>query len=163
MPKITPAEIPTYLDVLAQTPHRLAACTARLSDAQLHAAPGPKAWSPAEVLAHLRGCADLWMHSIYAMLAEDKPQLALLDERRWAKAARYAELKFSPALQAFTLQRAELLAVLRGLPLERWSRAAVIAGRTHTVYSQARRMAKHEAEHCDQLETLTGRSRAPSV
>ncbi|MGQ0603555.1 MAG: DinB family protein [Anaerolineales bacterium] len=155
MPKVTPTEIQKHLALLEETPRRLAACTAKLSDAQLHTAPGPKAWSAAETLAHLRACADVWTHSIYAMLAESAPQLALLDERRWAKATRYAELKFRKSLQAFTLQREELLHVLLSLPLESWTRSATIAGRSHTVFSQARRMALHEAEHCAQIETLT--------
>lgn len=151
MPKITPAEIQTHLDTLTQTPRYLAGYAAKRSNVQLHAAPGPKAWSAVEVLAHLRGCAEVWTFSIYAMLAEDTPQLALPDERRWAKTLHYSELDFRQSLRVFSLQRTELLVVLRALPPEAWSRAAVIAGRKHTVFSQARRMALHEAEHCGQL------------
>src|SRR5262249_45036243 len=93
-------------------------------------------------------------HSIYAMLAEESPKLALLDERRWAKATGYVRLKFRPSLRAFILQREELLDVLQKLPFDAWSRKADIGGRNHTVFSQARRMALHEIEHCVQLETL---------
>ena len=34
------------------------------------------------------------------------------------------------------------------------AKTANIEGRTHSVFSQARRMALHEAEHCEQLKTL---------
>ena len=52
------------------------------------------------------------------------------------------------------MQRTNLMRVLRGLGPEAWERGAIIFERRHTVFSQARRMAKHEAEHCEQLDTL---------
>ncbi|HEY2980033.1 MAG TPA: DinB family protein, partial [Anaerolineales bacterium] len=113
-----------------------------------------KAWSSAEILAHLRACADLWTHSVYAMLAVDTPRLPDLDERKWARAARYAEVPFGDSLHAFRLQRESLLRVLRALPPDAWERAALILDRKHTVFTQARRMAKHDAEHCGQIEEL---------
>ncbi len=39
-----------------------------------------------------------------AMLDERSPALALPDERRWARAARYAEAGFRRSLTAFTLE-----------------------------------------------------------
>ncbi len=100
------------------------------------------------MLAHLRAC------SIYAMLAEDHPVLPLLDERRWAKVVRYAEEDFHPAFQVFATQRGELLHVLRGLAGDSWMRTGEIAGRAISVFGQARRMALHEVEHCDQIERM---------
>ena len=52
------------------------------------------------------------------------------------------------------LQRKELLNVLRELPPEGWEKAAIIEGRRHNVFSQTRRMALHEAEHCAQMEAM---------
>src|SRR5262249_403654 len=91
---------------------------------------------------------------IYAMLTEANPTLPLMDERRWVKTARYAAREFHRSFQAFTLDREELVAVLRPLPEDSWSRACTIEGRTHNVFSQFRRIALHESEHCDQLEAL---------
>ncbi len=148
---MTAIEIEKQLAVLADTPLRIAACTTHLAEQQLHAKPNARDWSISEVLAHLRACEEVWTHSIYAMLTESELELPLLDERRWAKAARYAEREFAAALQIFTLRRQELIAVLKALPLADWSRSVNIGGRTHTVFSQVRRMALHEAEHCAQL------------
>ena len=106
------------------------------------------------MLAHLRACAELWGFSIFAMLAEKDPVLALPDERRWAKAAGYTRLDFATSLQVFSQQRGELLEVLGELDLDGWGRGAQIDGRRHTIFSQARRMAKHEGEHCTQIEEL---------
>jgi hypothetical protein len=149
-----PSEIKKYLQVLATTPKRLKKTSKGLSETRLSAKPNDRAWSAVEILAHLRGATDLWTYSIYAMLSENTPALALLDERRWAKAARYSELKFRPSLQAFTLQRTELLNVLRAIPDSHWSRTASVGGRAHSVYSQVRRLAMHELDHCAQIESL---------
>lgn len=156
MPRLngTPTEIQSYLALLAGTIARVTACTAPLDAARLAQRPEPRAWSALEVLAHLRACSDLWSYSIYAMLAQDNPTLPLLDERKWTKVTRYAALEFRPSFQAFALQRAELLRVLNALPQDAWGRTATIEGRVHSVFSQVRRMALHEAEHCTQLESL---------
>ena len=115
--------------MLAQTPVRIQAVIAGLDEAILRQAPAARQWSVADVLA-------------------------LIDERRWARAARWSEAPFHLALQAFNLRRSELLAVLAALSPAGWERRATIAGRGHSVYSQVRRMALHEEEHSAQIEAL---------
>ena len=154
--KSSRAEIARILEALETTPRRLEELSAGKSDAALHKAADPKGWSAAENLAHLRACADVWTHSMYAMLAEKNPRLADINERKWAKVTGYAELPFERALKTFALQREELLNVLRALTAEDWERAAMIAGRRHTVFTQARRMAKHEARHLEQVASTLG-------
>lgn len=81
------------------------------------------------------GLRSLWSYSIYAMLAEAQSTLALLDERYWAKATRYANLDFHASFETYRLRRAELVKFLRNLPETVWARSAVIEGRQHTVFS----------------------------
>lgn len=81
-------------------------------------------------------------------------RLADINERKWAKVTRYVELLFAESFQAFVLQRENLLRVLSVLPFDSWERSAIILERRHTVFSQVRRMAKHEIEHCQQIEEL---------
>jgi hypothetical protein len=150
----TAAEIQRHQQALEDTPRRLGKLAKGHTDKALAAPPGLRAWSPVDILAHLRACSDLWTHSIYAMLAERSPSLALLDERRWAKTARYADAGFRRSLTAFTLEREALCTVLAGLGENDWGRDGTIGGRRHTVFSQCRRMALHEAEHLDQIEKL---------
>jgi len=157
----TPSEIQKYLALLEENPRCIAAWTFELSEARLSQRPAPGDWSVSEILAHLRACADLWTHSIYAMLAVENPHLPDFDERRWAKAARYTALGFHASFGAYRLERRQLLQVLGELRLEDWSRTALIGGRAHSVFSQARRMAKHEAEHCAQMEDLLSGSGSP--
>jgi hypothetical protein len=147
-----PAEVEQYLALLAETPPRLAAIAARVPAAGLQRVPGSKVWAPVEILAHLRGCAEVWGQTMLAMLAEAEPALARHDPRRWAREAGYARLPFAASLEGFAQQRAELLGRLQPLPFEAWNRGAEIGKNRHTVFSQARRMALHEQQHCEQME-----------
>jgi len=152
--KATPAEIEKFVQILSKTPLRISQAAKRLDEARLQFKADMKSWSANDILAHLRSCADLWTHSIYAMLAEDEPVLSDINERNWAKATRYSELPFAESFQVFSLQRENLLRVLKVLPCESWGRSAIIFERRHTVFTQTRRMVKHEQEHCEQIASL---------
>src|SRR6185503_460805 len=152
--KANPSEIEKHLKLLEEIPRRIKSVTHELDDAHLQFKTDKKSWSVNDILAHLRSCSDLWTHSIYAMLAEHEPVFSDIDERKWAKVTRYAELPFAESFQAFSLQRENLLRVLKSLPFESWEKSAIIFERKHTVFTQARRMAKHENEHCEQIESL---------
>jgi hypothetical protein len=152
--KATQKEIDKALSLLAETPLRIGALTDGVDDSVLRVRNDQRSWSVNDILAHLRSCADLWTHSIYAMLAEHQPVFSDIDERKWAKVTGYAEVSFNESFQAFSLQRENLLRVLKALPFEAWERSAIIFERKHTVFTQARRMAKHELEHCEQIQGL---------
>jgi len=152
--KATPPEIEKYLKDLEETPRKLSILTKSVDAALLQAKPDKKSWSASDILAHLRSCADIWTHSIYAMLAENEPALPDINERKWAKVTGYTDVLFPESFQAFSLQRENLLRVLKALPFEAWKRSAVILGRKHTIFTQVRRLAKHELEHCEQIESL---------
>lgn len=152
--KTTQSEVDKYLTILSNTPQRLTQAIQGFDEARLWLRADAKSWSVNDIFAHLRSCADLWTHSIYAMLAENEPVLSDINERKWAKITRYAERPFFESLQVFSLQRENLVYVLRDLPFESWERAAIIFERKHTVFAQTRRMAKHENEHILQIEAL---------
>ena len=152
--KATEKEIEKALSLLTETPLRIAAATKGMDEGLLQTKMDKQAWSVNEILAHLRSCADLWTHSIYAMLAENQPVFSDINERKWAKVTRYAELPFRDSFRVFSLQRESLLGVLKELPLESWERSALIFERRHTVFTQTRRLAKHENKHCGQIEAL---------
>jgi len=152
--KATPTEVENYLKLLEETPRRIRTLSKGIDGACLQFRLDNKTWSANDILAHLRSCADLWTFSIYAMLAENVPVLPDINERKWAKATRYAEISFQESFQAFSIQRENLLHVLKDLPFESWERSAIIFERKHTIFTQIRRMTKHENEHCGQIESL---------
>src|SRR5919198_428080 len=103
--KATPLEIKKYLEIISKTPERIAQATKSLDETRLQFKADSKSWSTNDILAHLRSCADLWTYSIYAMLAETQPEIPDVNERKWAKITRYAELPFDESFQVFSLQR----------------------------------------------------------
>jgi hypothetical protein len=144
------------LSGLASTPPRIATLTAGLGPDQLRAAPAPGEWSANEVLAHLRACADMWGGCILAIITQDRPTLRAVNPRTWIKQTDYLEQEFQPALQAFTRQRADLLAMLEPLAEEDWARSATITGAgkvlERTVMTYAGWLARHERPHLKQIE-----------
>lgn len=152
--KVVLNDIEGYITTLSETPRRLAGSAAGLGDDQLYKALAPGEWSLARLLAHLRAAAEVWGGSIYAMLGTEHPDIPYAHPNQRMKSAGYAALDFQASLQAYTEQRQALLETLRGLQPGDWSRPATIRGRRHTVFSQTRRMALHEADHWAQIERL---------
>ncbi len=143
-----------YLRLLAETPARLADLAKSTRDDVLSNSPGPRSWSAVQILAHVWGFSDVWTFSTLAMLAEDEPQLALFDPRRWARAVGYVRLPFQVSLGGLAVSRRELVRALQDQSLSVWARRGMIRGRAHSVYSRTRRMAEHELEHLKQLRGL---------
>ena len=152
---LTNAEV---LAMLAAAPLRIAALTAELAPAQLQTAPASDQWSANEVLAHLRACADMWGNCIVEIIAHDHPTLRAINPRTWINKTDYREQLFQHSLDAFTVQRADLLAVLEPLAPEGWARAATVTGAgkvlERTVLFYARWLAGHERPHIKQIARL---------
>lgn len=153
-----PLTIEQNLTLLADTPSCIAKLTKGLSSTQLLAFPKPDEWSARDILAHLRACSDMWGKYIALILNEDHPTFKAMNPTTWIKQTNYREQKFGPLLTAFTIQRAELLEVLKPLPPETWSRAATVTGagkpRERTVRTYAQWLANHERSHFRQFEGI---------
>jgi hypothetical protein len=151
------------LALLAATPARIAALTGDLTPTQLRTAPAADEWSANEVLAHLRACADTRGGCIVAMLVEGKTTLRAINPLTWSKQTNYLDMDFEPSFRAFAAQRAELLALLRALPPEGWSRAATVTGAgapiVRTVLTYAQWVASHERPHVRQIERIVNAAR----
>ena len=154
----TPLTIEQTLTLLEAAPSHLTKITKGLSRTQLVTHPEPGEWSARDVLAHLRACSDMWGKYIDLILNENHPVFKATSPRTWIKQTNYLEQEFQPSLQAFTAQRAELLAVLRPLSLEAWFRTATVTGAgkplERTVYTYAQWLANHERPHIKQIERI---------
>lgn len=118
----------------------------------LHRAPEPGAWSLAEILVHLRSCADVWSNSIDLLLGETSPNIPYIHPNDWAKLQGYAQLPFVENLSAFIADRQQLLSRCRQLDRAAWKREGKIKGRVHTVFGEVRRLALHEIGHHQQIK-----------
>jgi hypothetical protein len=146
------------LALLEETPTRIAAATRGLTEAQLHEAPERGEWSVNEVLAHVRACADVRGESVRTILAEHHPTFRAVNPLTWIKKTNYLDLEFRPSFRAFAKQRAALLALLKSLRRNGWSRAATVTGagapleRTAIFYAEW--VAIHERPHVKQVEAI---------
>jgi hypothetical protein len=147
-------EIVWIMTTLKECPVRIGAATGKILSAQLHARTDRESWSINDILAHIRSSSDVWGDSIERMLAEDRPTLENIHPRKWIKQTDYPQLDFHKSFKAYAAQRKELLKILMKLSFDDWSRSAMLGGRIHTVFTQARRIAKHEGDHCDQIDGL---------
>jgi hypothetical protein len=156
----TSLTIPQVLTMLTAAPERITAFTTGLPAKALRTAPAPGEWSAVEVLAHMRSCADVWGGCIAEIIARDAPVLRAINPRTWIKSTGYPDLEFEPSLQAYTAQRAALLAVLQALPPLAWNRTATVTGAGKTlvrsVYFYAHWLAKHERPHLKQIGRIAG-------
>ena len=156
-----PLTIDQVLTQLKEQPEAIVALTAGLPRARLQIPPSRGEWSINDVLAHLRSCSDMWGKYITIILAEDRPTVRATNPTTWIKSTNYLELEFAPSFDAFTRQRAGLLALLRPLPEPAWSRSATVTGagrpRERTVMEYGRWLANHERSHVRQIARVVGR------
>jgi len=154
--------------MLADAPRRLADLSGDLPPAQLLAPPEPGEWSARDVgecthSAHLRACADMWGKYMAVMLREERLTIKAVNPTTWIKQTNYREQEFQPSLQAFTTQQADLLAMLKPLAPEAWTRTAMVTGagklRERSVYTYALWLANHERAHFKQIERIANAMR----
>jgi len=154
----TPLTSDQVLALLEAAPSRIVEYTSGLTDAQLRAAHPPGEWSANEILAHLRSCADVWGSSILTILDEDKPTIRAVNPRTWIQSTDYLTQEFRPSMHAFSVQRTQLLKVLKPLKPNSWSRSATVTGAgkplTRTVHFYAEWLATHERTHVNQLHRM---------
>ena len=76
----------------------------------------------------------------------------------------YPQQDFQPSFDAYSAQRADLVAVLTALAPEDWSRTATVTGAgkplERTVLSYAGWMATHERPHIKQIQRVANALRA---
>ena len=112
----------------------------------------------------MRACADMWGKCIVVILSEDRPTIKAVNPTTWIKKTNYREQEFQPSLQAFSAQRDELLAMLKPLSPEAWSRMATVTGAgkplERTVFTYAQWLANHERPHIKQIERVANTLRS---
>ena len=144
------------LTLLTEAPPRIAALTAGLTPAQLHTPLSSGEWSVNDILAHLRSCADVWGDCMRIIVIQNRPTIRAINPTTWIEQTDYREQKFKASLQAFTVQRADLLKFTEPLTPKEWSRTATVTGAgsvlTRTVLFYGQWLARHERSHIKLLE-----------
>jgi len=155
-----PRSLLTIDEIMAIRPAtvpRIASLTSSLSEAQLVARPEPDEWSANELLAHIRAAQDVLGANITRILREDRPAWRRLSPRERQRKGGYNDWAFRPAFEAFSDDRAELLAVLDPMTAQDWERVAVVTVAPNRSLEQTAAffgdwLAGHERDHVEQLE-----------
>lgn len=154
-------EVSERLRRLRRTPQHFKRIARGLTDAQLRRQPEDGSWSVHEVLAHLRGCADVRGSWIARMLADDTPTIRYASPRTGMRKTGYEGQDFQTFLRSFERQRADLVKTLASLELADWSRSATFTGTTpgwtQTAFAVASGLVRHEHAHFDQIEAAAHR------
>lgn len=155
-----PLSIDSIFSLLARIPAAFVETTSVLSDSDLRRRAAPDEWSLAEILAHLRVSADVrGDQRIERMLVDVEPTIRTISPRAGPALSAYAESPFWDSFAAFSEQRTRLLARLRALGPEEWSRGAFLTGirpaRYGTVHSEADALVRHEVRHLSQIKRTT--------
>lgn len=150
--------IDEILTLLGENPGRIAALTSDLTAVQLVTVSSKNGWSAAEILAHLRSCADVWGDCMRSIIARDRPTIRAVNPRTWINGTHYPKLKFRSSFQDYERQRVELLKFLQSLPRKSWDRTAIVLGAGRplekAVHYYADRMARHERTHVKQIARI---------
>jgi uncharacterized damage-inducible protein DinB len=96
-----------------------------LNREQLLARPLADKWSTLEVVSHLADFEPILAERMKRVLAEDRPTLLSADENRFAAALAYHERNLEEELSLIDHTRAQMVRILRTLPLEALQRVGV--------------------------------------
>ena len=131
---------------LARTPDALAGAMRGGTDDERRRRPAERAWSPIEIVCHLRDVEELFQVRFHTIVALDDPVILVLG----ADAGHLA---------AFGRRRAEVLTLLRGLGASEWTRRGIHLRRGPLPLAEwVARLAAHDDNHLDQLRrALDGR------
>jgi uncharacterized damage-inducible protein DinB len=143
------------MEVLRNTPDRLAAAIAGLSPAALRQPESDGKWSIVQVLQHLADSEIVWAWRLRLTLAQDRPPLTGYDQDAWASRLRYADADPEMALHLFTVVRQANVAVLASASPEDRQRVGVHAERgEETVEHLLHLYAGHDLLHINQLARI---------
>jgi hypothetical protein len=147
------------MGILETSPARLTAVAEGRPDDALHEPLEAGGWSARDILGHLRACQRTWGTYLERILDEDQPTFRYVSPRSTIRQTDFLALPYRVSIAGFSADRARLLARLRTLgsgELDRVASVKVSGGRTqrHTAFSYAARIAEHEREHVEHLESV---------
>jgi uncharacterized damage-inducible protein DinB len=141
------------LEVIAETPARLARVLEALTPEQIETRPAPGKWNVREIVAHLADCEIAWSWRLRQIYGEDHPTIQPFDQDSWARC--YDAYTYAAARKAFEAMRAWNVEFVRGLSAEDKRRPVTHPERgEETLWTIVEIMAGHDLHHLIRLEAL---------
>jgi len=151
----------TPLDVIAETPHRVAQLVQTIGPDRLEAPPAPGKWSARDIVAHLADAEVAFAFRLRQTLAEDHHVIQPFDQDGWAK--NYATSDAGLALAALSGLRAWNIALIKSVEPAGQLKSVTHPERgTMTFQTIVETMAGHDRNHIKQMEAIAGLSASAS-
>lgn len=143
------------LAALETLPSRLKTILDGVPDEALRRGLDAEGWSALEIVAHLRAADAILAPRIMQILVRPGSRYPALDERRWAEVAQSRQMPLETQLLLYGASRVQLIVALSQADPAAW----LLTGEheelgPQSVRSIATHLAKHEAEHVEQLYRL---------
>ena len=115
--------------MLSAAPKRIAAFIKGVSKKRLARRPEPGAWSVCEILAHLADVEVVQSFRLRLILESNQVPLQSFDQDSWARFSNYATHDPALSFEAYRVNRARNLRLLKSLPRSMWARYGMHAER----------------------------------
>jgi hypothetical protein len=147
----------TPLDVIEETPRRLAQLVESIGPQRLDTPRAPGKWSAREIVAHLADAEIAFAFRLKQTLAEGHHVIQPFDQDLWAKSYPSSDVRL--ALAALTALRAWNIALVRSVKPADLSKPVTHPERgTMTFQTIVETMAGHDRNHIKQMEAIAGQS-----
>jgi hypothetical protein len=147
----------TPLDVITETPRRLAQLVETIGSERLETPPAPGKWSARDILCHLADSDIAFGLRLRQTLAEDHHVIQPFDQDLWAKS--YSSCDARLALATLSALRAWNIALIRSVKPADLSKPVTHPERgTMTFQTVVETMAGHDRNHIKQIEAIAGQS-----
>ena len=149
------------LDVISDTPRRVAQLVETIGPARLEVSPAPGKWSVRDIVSHLADAEIAFSFRLKQTLAEDHHVIQPFDQDLWAKS--YPSCDTRLALAALSAVRAWNLALIQSVKPADLSKPVTHPERgTMTFQTIVETMAGHDRNHIKQIEAIAGQSASAS-
>jgi hypothetical protein len=143
------------IDALARAPQIIVPLVREVPPAVLKRRPAPKRWSAHEHACHLAHVHGLFFERLDTMLAEPAAVIRPYQPGDQDSDDMLLDMDLDSSLERFVADRARLIARLRELTPEEWSRTATHPEyRTYSVFIMFRHAALHDFLHGYRIEEL---------
>jgi uncharacterized damage-inducible protein DinB len=151
----------TPLDVIAETPQRLAQLAETIGSERLDISPAPGKWSARDILSHLADAEVAFAFRLRQTLAEDHHVIQPFDQDLWAKS--YSSCDPRVALAALSALRAWNVALIQSVKPADLSKPVTHPERgSMTFQIIVETMAGHDRNHIKQIEAIAAQSAGAS-
>lgn len=160
---MTESELKKHIETAEKSPKQIALTVSGLPDKVMRYKPAPDKWCILEILGHLTDIEIVYAHRLRQMLADNKPQIAPMDQDLWARNLGYMDVPAPELIALYGLNRHHNLRLLRRMKpadLEKSAYHPEIK-RDVTVAEIVEQMAGHGLNHLEQIERLKKQAVAP--